>query len=188
MNQMISNIPPDILKHMTDSDNPPKLAPDDPAAKAPKPSQPSKPQLTAADVQMIHKFLMSQEDGLARRGDLTELHKRIVQMLQTLSQAVGETITKKGADDRKELTARIDTLEDAVNRMEGALRIEFEPVLRKAMADVVAERAMPKRRLGRQMFWTGVILTAGLALGVAFHTELSGLAKQIVSVLSTALG
>lgn len=149
---------------------------------------PQKPTLTTADALLVHRALMSQDNGLARRSDLTELHKRIVQMIQTLAEGLGDSIAKKTAKDRNELTLRIDVLEESVNRMEGALRIEFEPVLRAAMRDVMAEQAAPKRHLGRKLAWTGIVLAAGLVAGTVFHDQLSGFAKQVVSGPEAYLG
>lgn len=150
------------------------------------------PVLTNADALLLHRALMAQEDGLARREDLTELHKRIVQLLQALNKALNEglggAMGKKAAEDRAGLTARIDTLEESVNRMEGALRIEFEPVLRRAIGDVMAEQVKPKRRVGQLVFWTCLALAAGCVLGSAFHAELSAQVQQIVSWLATKQG
>ena len=127
------------------------------------------PRLSQADAKLLHDILTSGETGLARRGDLVNLHQRIVQLFTTLNEGLGEMHEKHAREDREALSARIDTLEDAVNRMEGALRIEFEPVLRKALDDVVKERMAPPPRRGRRLV---LAMAAGLTLGVVFHEPL----------------
>ena len=111
----------------------------------PRPAAAQAP-LTEARLQQIAETLRGGELPLASRGDLIELHNRIITMFTTLNEGLGEMQSSKAAADRTVLTARIDTLEEAVNRMEGALRIEFEPALKSALAEVMVAQAKPQRR------------------------------------------
>lgn len=193
----ITSIPPDIPKQISDNEGESQRIKNTTTHEFIS-SQPNKPNetlkkrqdpiLTAADGVLVHRTLMAQEDGLARREDLTELHKRIVKMFQRLAEGLGDSMAKKAAADRAGLTARIDAMEDSINRMEGALRIEFEPVLRNAMADVLAKQDRPKKRPLRTIFRTGAVLAGGLAFGVMYHSELLALTKQIVSHAAAILG
>ncbi|WP_371054958.1 hypothetical protein [Rhodosalinus sp. K401] len=126
--------------------------------------------LTRADAELLYRALVSDSNApLARRGDLVELHNRFVKLFETLNEGLGEAQARKAADDRAAITERLEVMEDAVNRMEGALRIEFEPVLRAALRDVVAEQNRPKRRPVRATLRVAVLLGLGVALGAALH-------------------
>lgn len=144
--------------------------------------------LTKTEMQLLQRMLTEGDLALARRSDMGELYKRIVTLFETLNQGVGEMYVAKAEQDRSMLSTRIDGLEDAVNRMEGALRIEFEPVLRQTLSQVVAEQsnAKPARR-GRVILTVGILL-AGLALGTVFHTQIratvSDLETFVYSILS----
>lgn len=140
--------------------------------------------LSEADVKLLLRGLLAGETALARRSDMVELYTRVVKLFETLNTGVGEMYVAKAETDRGMLSARIDGLEDAVNRMEGALRIEFEPVLRQTISQVMADQAgqKPKRRSG---LWMAGILVAGLSLGAVFHAPLSGAAAATVSKAET---
>ncbi len=135
-----------------------------------KPQPPEGARLTKADADLLYRALVSDSSApLARRGDLVELHNRIVKLFETLNEGLGEAQARKAAADRAEITERLEAMEDSVNRMEGALRIEFEPVLRAALNDVVAEQARPKRRPIRATIHVAALLLAGVALGAVLH-------------------
>ncbi len=107
---------------------------------------------------------------VATQSDLVELHKRIVALFSTLNKGLSETAMAKAAQDRAELSARIDSMEEAVNSMEGVLRIELAPHIRA----VFHEEMEDQRRLAKPSFWTWVMragLAVGLVLGGAFFTE-----------------
>lgn len=134
--------------------------------------------LTEADIRMIQRQLLTGDAAVARRSDLGELNTRIVRMFETLNKGVGEMYVNKAEADRIMLSERVDTLEDAVNRMEGALRIEFEPVLRQAVAQVMEEHNAARPRRGR-FVWMALVLLAGLAVGAVFHEQLASVLLQV---------
>lgn len=141
-----------------------------------------------ADMQRLRQLLTEGEPALARRADLAELHKRIVSLFETLNHGVGEMYAAKAEQDRTVLSERIDGLETAVNRMEGALRIEFEPVMREALSQVVAEHQETRNpsRWGRVL--GGVfVLAAGLAVGTVFHEEIQQNVADLETYLSSIL-
>lgn len=143
-----------------------------------------KPTLTAADAQMLYKAFVMNSAPVARRGDLVELNNRIVKLFTTLNTGLGETHMAKANEDRAALVARLDEMETSVNRMEGALRIEFEPLMRKAIEDVVSRHAKPTRRVGPiRGFFQALILVAVLCLGAYFSDEIQGLAQVAVTAL-----
>ncbi|ATG38074.1 hypothetical protein PhaeoP23_03921 (plasmid) [Phaeobacter piscinae] len=137
--------------------------------------------LAPDDLEQLAAHLRGGPQPLGTRGDLIELHKRITGMFATLNEGLGEMYTRKADADRKVLSARMDTLEEAVNRMEGALRIELEPVLRDSFAKVLAkDRATRRRSLGQRLkrgITTGsglaLILALGLAAGTLYHSRIA---------------
>lgn len=153
-------------------------------------AQSSQPSLGPADLRLLNQLLHGGDRPLAERADLVELHKRILTMFTTLNEGLGETQDRKAAQDRAALGARIDDLEAAVNRMEGALRIEMEPVLRDSFARVIAETARPQRswwdRLGRAGA-LALLLGAGLTLGALYHGELRSSASTLLQQIQTSL-
>ncbi|WP_417585520.1 hypothetical protein [Pelagibacterium sp.] len=130
---------------------------------------PAQLQLTTEDIERLGKLLTGDRLPMAARSDLVELHKRIAVMFTTLNDGLSEIHAKKAAADRAELCARIDWMEEAVNRMEGALRIEFEPVLKTALTEVMASRLTTQRSHGSQriraLIGLGLALSVGIVLG-----------------------
>ncbi|MFV1462725.1 MULTISPECIES: hypothetical protein [unclassified Phaeobacter] len=140
--------------------------------------------LAPADLDQLAAHLRGGPQPLAGRGDLIELHKRITAMFATLNDGLGEIYTRKAEADRKALSARIDTLEEAVNRMEGALRIELEPVLRNSFARVLADSSAHRRSLRQRLArglgqggYLALILALGLAAGTLYHSRISAAAS-----------
>ncbi|MEW2915375.1 hypothetical protein AB1A62_21850, partial [Leisingera sp. JC11] len=171
----------------------PAQATSEPASQAPpqeqqgKPVQP--PRLSNAVLAQIATVLRQGEVPLAAQADLVELHKRIVEMFTTLNEGLGERQAQKAAADRAALTARIDQLETAVNRMEGALRIEFEPVLKAAVAEALAQ-ALPRPRRRRRGLAAAALLlaAAGLAAGVYWHAPLQQAAEAAAAAVESRTG
>ena len=164
---------------------------EDQATHTSQPAEPSsQPSLGPADLRLLNQLLHGGDRPLAERADLVELHKRILTMFTTLNEGLGETQDRKAAQDRAALGARIDDLEAAVNRMEGALRIEMEPVLRDSFARVIAETARPQRswwdRLGRAGA-LALLLGVGLTLGALYHGELRSSASALLQQIQTSL-
>ncbi|AXT37055.1 hypothetical protein D1820_18330 (plasmid) [Phaeobacter sp. LSS9] len=137
--------------------------------------------LAPGDLEQLAAHLRGGPQPLGTRGDLIELHKRITGMFATLNDGLGEMYTQKAEADRRALSARMDTLEEAVNRMEGALRIELEPVLRDSFAKVLAKDTAARRRSLGQRLKRGItkggglalILALGLAAGTLYHSRIA---------------
>lgn len=153
-----------------------------------QPSQP--PRLSAAVLAQIGGALRQgspEEPALATQADLVALHKRIGDMFTTLNEGLGAQYTAKAAADRAGLSARIDQLEEAVNRMEGALRIEFEPVLKAAMAEALAQARPAPRRRWRGRLTVLTLTVAALAAGVIWHAPLADLASQAATAATAQI-
>ncbi|KIC22144.1 hypothetical protein [Leisingera sp. ANG-Vp] len=161
--------------------------PADQAAADPAPVQP--PRLSAAVLAQIAAALRKGDTPLAAQEDLVALHKRIVDLFATLNEGLGARHSRKAAEDRAALTARIDELEAAVNRMEGALRIEFEPVLKAAVAEALAAaRPAPPRRRWRRGLALLVLTAAALAAGAYWHAPLQDAAQTAAAALESRTG
>lgn len=166
----------------------PAAAPGGAAADRPPP-QP--PRLSAAVLAQIATALRQggpDAPPLAAQADLVALHKRIAEMFATLNDGLGARAEQKAAADRAALSARIDQLEEAVNRMEGALRIEFEPVLKAAVAEALAQAAPTPRRRWRGALAAALLSAAALAAGAWWHTPLLETAQTLGQILDSWLG
>ena len=144
--------------------------------------------LTDADLVAIKKFLVTGDQAIARQHDLVELHKRFVKMFETLNHGLGQMYTDKADKDRQMLVARLDDMEESVDKMEGALRIEFEPALRAAMADVMAETAKPKRNWLRGAIIATALILGGILAGAVFQEPVRETTVSIVSGMETQFG
>ncbi len=134
--------------------------------------------ITPSQIETLQRELAKGENAVATQRDLIELHKRMVAMFSTLKDGLGEQHAKKAELDRSVLSARLDKMEKAVNRMEGALSIEFAPLVSAAINDALDKKAAaPQRKI-----WTisgGVVLAvAGLVAGAAFSGELIDLVNK----------
>lgn len=156
-----------------------------------QPPQPERraepPRLSAAVLAQIATALR-QGGGdalpLATQADLVALHKRIAEMFTTLNDGLGTQQAAKAAADRSALSARIDQLEEAVNRMEGALRIEFEPVLKAAVTEALAQAAPRPRRRWRGALATALLAGAALMAGAWYHAPLLEAAQDLGQLLA----
>ncbi|MDT8853479.1 hypothetical protein RNZ50_00225 [Paracoccaceae bacterium Fryx2] len=128
------------------------------------------------DLRALIAALTQGEDALARRRDLGELHKRLVAMMATLNTGLGEAQAARVREDRAELVARLDQIERAVNSMDGALRIELEPMLRGLVQEAVGNAtARPSGGLFRDMrLW--IIIAGAIAVGAVFSNGIRGAA------------
>ena len=164
----------------------PRRNPPDTAGTRDRPVQP--PRLSAAVLAQIAAALRQGEAPLAAQADLVALHKRIAEMFTTLNEGLGAQAAQKAAADRAALTARIDQLETAVNRMEGALRIELEPVLKAAVAEALARAAPKPRRRWRGVLAAAFVASAALAAGAWWHMPLQQAADTAAQILAGWLG
>lgn len=145
------------------------------------------PRLSAAVLAQIANALRQggpDAPPLAAQEDLVALHKRIAEMFTTLNEGLGARAEQKAAADRAALSARIDELEAAVNRMEGALRIEFEPVLKAAVAEALAQAAPKPRRRWRGALAAALLAGAALAAGAWWHESLQRAAETAAQILA----
>jgi hypothetical protein len=143
---------------------------------------------TEADLVAFKRFLLTGQQPVTTRGDLVEMHKRFVQMFETLNKGIGEMYVAKAEKDREALSERLDVMESAVDRMEGALRIEFEPALRAAMADVIAESSQAKRRWVRGTLIVSALILGGILVGALFQGPILETVFSIVSGMETQFG
>lgn len=160
-----------------------------PAKPAPDPKTRTvpRPLLSASDVQLLQEGLAAGRQPMATRRDLVELNKRLVEMLTTLNAGLSEQQTRKAEDDRRELSAKLEEMEQAVNAMEGLLRIELAPQFRM-MLNESFEDHFPRRRAAWRT-WAGAAAAAlaGVAVGVNFSPELQQLAANALAAVRVAL-
>ncbi len=133
------------------------------------------------DLQNIYAALTKGDGGLARRRDLGEMHKRLVAMVTTLNQGLGDAQIAKAAADRAELGQRLDQMERAVNSMDGALRIELEPILRTIVTDAVSANNTPRNRQPVSVFLSLVVFIAGIALGAIYAPEIKDISNEVLA-------
>ena len=153
------------------------------------PGQP--PRLSAAVLAQIANALRQggpDAPPLAAQADLVALHKRIAEMFATLNEGLGAQAERKAAADRAALSTRIDQLEEAVNRMEGALRIEFEPVLKATVAEALAQAAPTPRRRWRGALAAALLAGTALAAGAWWHAPLQDKAQALGQILTDWTG
>lgn len=143
---------------------------------APKESA-SELRLTTGDARALHAMLVQGNDALARRKDLGDMYKRIVATLTTLDTGLTERQEARADSDRALLSARLESMETAINSVEGVLRIELEPLVRAAVDEAVAGQlgeARPRggaRAVGRRAMQLAV-LCGTLYAGAVFSGEI----------------
>ncbi|PRY91497.1 hypothetical protein [Donghicola tyrosinivorans] len=152
------------------------------AAAAPAGNDPQ-PTLNSADMRRIATLLHNSPSPIATREDLAALQNRNTQLFSTLQSGLAALADKKAEQDRSELVARMDRLEESVNRMEAALRIELEPVIEKTVAAAVAE-GQRKGQVGHGIRLAAVALIAGLVIGAVF-SNVAGSAPASADVTSS---
>ena len=143
--------------------------------------------LREGDVRKLIALLSKGDDALARRKDLTELHKRIVTMFATLNQGLVETQEAKARDDRTELVQRLDQVERAVNGMEGALRIELEPMMRNIVRAEIDRTGKNQGKNPMRAVWIAIGLAGAIALGAYYGEEISAFAKQMLPAVGLGI-
>jgi hypothetical protein len=128
--------------------------------------------LTGADAQLLHSALVKGEQAIARQKDMIEMHKRFVAMFTTLNTGLGEQQSRKAAEDRAVLVEKLESMEHAVNGMEGVLRIEMAPQLERMLDDAL-DRREPKQNPRRfRVFWVILALIVGLAIGTLYSEKI----------------
>jgi hypothetical protein len=114
-------------------------------------ARPAPPALSP-DARALLRVLMEGDTALARRKDLGELLRRL-QAAQPSDPAGGPAFPQD----------RLDRLEDSLNRIDGALRIELAPILKTAVQEGLASHrpAAPRAR----GVWLVLLFIAGCAVG-----------------------
>ena len=139
------------------------------------------------ELRKFYAQLTTGDDALAKRKDLTELHKRIVAMFTTLNQGLVDSQAAKALEDRTQLIERLDHVERAVNSMEGALRIELEPLVTNIVTSVVSKTGDKSHasRMPSSLIVLGICLAIGF--GAYFDRYISVFAPQIFPVAQSAI-
>lgn len=139
-----------------------------------------------SELEALRLALTQGDEALARRRDIGELHKRIVNMITTLNQGLDEKQAARFAEDKAHFVARLDQIERAVNSMEGALRVELEPLLRTMVESAVESRGTARPATARNALQWLAAGIAGIALGFVFSSEISGIYANYMGVKSGA--
>lgn len=138
---------------------------------SPRPASPALDPALAKDIGMagLLATLLEGENAVAKRKDIGELHKRLITALTTMNSGLSEAQAMRVAEDRKQISEKLEEVERAINSMEGALRIELEPMLRNILIDATEQSHPQKRSLPRVAISTIAIFTLGLGLGTTYH-------------------
>lgn len=118
------------------------------------------------EAKILQGFLVSGEQPIAKREDVIELYNRMVTLLRALNESLTKTQTERSNEDRSQIVSRLDQIEGAVNSMEGALRIELEPILSQAVEEQFKRHAKTQTGKSRAVLGTVCLLAVGLTAGV----------------------
>lgn len=164
--------------HPTEAFGPaPATAPNKPAVKpALKPDQNQRVRLTHGDARALHSVLTKGDEAVAQRKDLGDLYRRIVTMISTLDTGLSERQVSCDTEIHTLLSTRLDEMAHAINEVEGALRIEMEPLLRKTVSQAIDDRLPLTNRktrpsLGYRAFQILALCTL-LYLGSVFSSQI----------------
>lgn len=121
----------------------------------------------------------------ATRGDLVDLHKRMVEMFSTLQDGLGKMSDQKAAKDRLEICEQLNEMERSVNTMEGMLRIEMVPQFRAVLNDALEERRIGVQPRVRPIIVKGLFLLVGLGAGTFWSSEIMQMVNSSTAYLNT---
>ena len=141
--------------------------------------------LSKSDVALIRNALGQGLGGYARQGDIVELHKRIGEKFSRLPEELGTAMELSSGTRLDALDRRIGALEESLNGLEGALRIELAPFLGDTVEAAVKRHAPPGPRRGRALMAIA-LLCAGLTAGVILHAPISDAAHEIAGGFAAA--
>lgn len=158
----------------------------------PEPSANSTPRQAAAgqpaaDMRALVVALTQGENALARRKDLGEMHKRLIAHLSQTSEGRLEAGAAQSAEDRAAILLRLDQVERAVNSMEGALRIELEPMLRATLQEIVGGNATKKPRTLPGILAALLLVAVSAGIGAANADRIGGTAIAAIEALNNSL-
>lgn len=107
-------------------------------------------------------------EGPATRKDLVDLHNRLLKMVSTMDIGLRDSASQSATKDREAIVQRLEDMTEAVDSLEGVVRIEITPYFHKALNDVFEERNIGvQSRLGSRLFAVALIGIA-FAAGVYF--------------------
>lgn len=141
--------------------------------------------LSKSDVALIRNALGHGLGGYARQGDIVELHKRIGEKFSKLPDELGSAMELSSGTRLDALDRRIGTLEQSLNGLEGALRIELAPFLGDIIETAVKRHAPSRPRRGRALMAIA-LLCAGLTAGVILHAPISDAAHRLTGSFAAA--
>ncbi len=130
--------------------------------------------LKDADLDRLRAHLGQGLGGFARQGDIVELHKRIGEKFEKLPLELSSSDQARAA----ELRAEVESLQTALNSLEGALRIELAPMLQKTIADSLQSARTDRRGGWKIGFAVLAALCVGAGLGAAYQDAILAAAAQ----------
>lgn len=116
--------------------------------------------LTREDLEQFTASIMAGENALARRRDLSEMHKRLMTALAEIDKTAGA--------EGIPTAARLDTIERGMSSIESALRIELAPLLRDIVNEALEARSEPKRRSLASLVFGAAIFASGIGAGMFY--------------------
>lgn len=142
------------------------------------PAAPVRPDLRAIEAQLA--TLLSEENPVARRRDLAQVHKRLMDAMAELEKGMAQRTDPARAAS---VLKRLEALERGMTSVESALRIELEPLLQRVVADHAEQRSAQRQRLAPTILFTSVLFLAGLGLGAIYSAPiLAGFTSGITGV------
>lgn len=153
-----------------------------------KAEQNQRVRLTHGDARALHAVLIKGDAALAQRTDLGDLYKRIVTMISTLDTGLSERQEAQSSKIHNLLSTRLDGVERSINEVEGAFRIEMEPMLRATVNQAIEEKLSQtdtrvRPSLGRRLIQL-LILCICFYIGSLFPSEIGSIMETISAYLS----
>ncbi len=133
------------------------------------------PLATRRDIEALAAALGKGETAVARRRDLAELLRRTIVALD-----------ERGAGAEAARSARFDRLEQRIDSVEGALRIELAPMIGRILSEELASRLpapAPRRGIGLMLAFL-----AGMAALSFYHVTYSYFNIDASTEISTPSG
>ena len=151
-----------------------------------KPAEPVMPvpDQQSEGTEALIERLTTGETAVAQRRDLGELHKRLVTMITSMTEGLGEAQAKRDQRHEGAIGERFEALEHAVNGLESALRIELEPMIARSVAEVSGQ----PRRPGRTRWWAvAAAFCIGLAIPVIFSDQFAPIVVEADILISNGI-
>lgn len=156
------------------------------------PSGPRRPMLTKDDVAALHAGLLRGDHAIAQRRDLGELHRRTVEMFNTLKDDVIASRTAETSAQGEKLAVRLEQVSKSVDSIDGAIRIELAPMIQSMIREVVQDSLPVAKAKSRRGLWLVAGLIFGIVIGTVFAAHLTLAANfavsEVTAVFSKAVG